>query len=96
LPCDFAILTGSCIVDESILTGESCPLIKDTVFNHPDINEIFDYKGKHKNSVLYCGTEVLQSQTGEDNLPSCVKTQAPNNGAIAYVLRTGFDTEKGK
>jgi len=95
LPCDFAILSGSCIVDESILTGESIPLIKDTIYNHPDSNEIFDYKSKHKNSILWCGTEVLQSQVGE-TLPDFVKTAPPNNGAIAYVLRTGFDTEKGK
>jgi len=31
LPCDFLILKGSCVVNESILTGESIPLIKDSI-----------------------------------------------------------------
>lgn len=95
LPADFVILNGSVIVDESILTGESVPLIKDTIYNNPDIENLLDLKAKHKNSILWCGTEVLQSQVGE-TLPNCVSTPPPNNGAIAYVLRTGFDTEKGK
>lgn len=94
-PCDFVILSGNCIVDESILTGESIPLIKDTIYNQPDQSEILDIKAKHKNSILYCGTEVLQS-TMSELLPTFVTTNPPNHGAIAYVLRTGFDTEKGK
>ena len=58
LPCDFLILNGSCVVNESILTGESIPLIKDSILNM-DENEILDVKKKHKNNVLYSGTEVL-------------------------------------
>ena len=98
LCCDFVILSGSCIVDESILTGESIPLIKDTIYNNIDKSEILDMKSKHKNNILFCGTEVLQSSGIAENqkLPAFIKTQPPNSGAIAYVLRTGFDTEKGK
>ena len=58
VPCDFLLLNGSCVVNESILTGESIPLIKDSIVNL-DENEILDIKKKHKNNILYSGTEVL-------------------------------------
>jgi len=95
LPCDLLLLSGSCVVDESILTGESVPLIKDPITNVPHSDEILDLSAKHKGNTLYCGTEVLQNFAPE-GLPSCVSRAAPDGGAIAYVLKTGFDTEKGK
>lgn len=94
LPCDFLILAGSCIVDESILTGESVPLIKDSIQGINDNDEVLDMEGNHKGNVLYCGTEVLQNFPG-DKLPPFVETNPPDNGTIVYVLKTGFDTEKG-
>lgn len=58
MPCDLLLLTGNCVVNESVLTGESVPQIKDSIENiHPE--EILDVKQKHKSSLLYCGTEVI-------------------------------------
>jgi cation-transporting ATPase 13A2 len=31
MPCDFALLSGTCIVNESMLTGESIPVIKNAL-----------------------------------------------------------------
>ena len=31
MPCDLVMLTGSCIVNESMLTGESIPVIKNSL-----------------------------------------------------------------
>jgi cation-transporting ATPase 13A3/4/5 len=41
IPCDLILMAGSCIVNESMLTGESVPMIKSAL---PDSSEIYDYK----------------------------------------------------
>lgn len=90
--CDLLLLEGSCIVDESILTGESVPQIKDNLSpssgsgsGSDENNQSLNIKGKHKNNILFCGTEVVQTFNDKDTESRC----------IARVLRTGFDTSKG-
>ena len=56
MPCDFVLLTGSCIVNESMLTGESIPVIKNALpFSQTDIYDP-DHDAKY---TLYGGTKVI-------------------------------------
>lgn len=95
LPCDMVVLSGSCVVDESILTGESIPLIKDSILNVSEKEERLNIGTKHKSNLLFCGTEVLQTFSPSE-LPKNITSMPPDNGTIAFVIRTGFDTAKGK
>lgn len=79
MPCDAVLITGQCIVNESVLTGESVPVTKSAL--PPDSDE-FNIN-IHKRHVLFSGTHVLQTRYyGGENV-------------LAKVVRTGFDTTKG-
>jgi cation-transporting ATPase 13A3/4/5 len=52
MPCDLILLTGSCIVNESMLTGESIPVIKNAL---PFNNDIYDPTSDSKYTI-YGGT----------------------------------------
>jgi cation-transporting ATPase 13A3/4/5 len=79
MPCDLALLTGSCIVNESMLTGESIPVIKNAL---PFTNDIYDPVADQK-YTLYGGTKVIQTRT------------FGNSKVLGLVIRTAFVTTKG-
>lgn len=55
LPCDMILLSGSAIVNEAILTGESVPVIKNQL-----LDSVGGYKEKDcEKQTLYGGTEVI-------------------------------------
>lgn len=91
VPCDLLLLRGSCIVNEAMLSGESTPLLKESVELRPGDDKL-DMDGVDRNSVLFGGTKVLQA-TGVDPKD---KFAAPDGGCIAIVLRTGFGTSQGQ
>ncbi|XP_038629076.1 cation-transporting ATPase 13A2 isoform X2 [Scyliorhinus canicula] len=81
VPCDAALLTGECMVNESMLTGECVPVMK-TPIPDQDVNYSSE---EHKRHTLFCGTEVLQS-----------KNYSMDQQVVAVVVRTGFCTAKGE
>ncbi|KAG8882698.1 hypothetical protein FRB97_007838 [Tulasnella sp. 331] len=86
IPADLLIVGGTCIVNEAMLSGESTPLLKESV-EFRDDGERLDMDGIHKNNVLFGGTKVLQA--GGEGL-------TPDGGCLGVVLRTGFGTTQGQ
>jgi cation-transporting ATPase 13A3/4/5 len=56
MPCDAIVLTGSVIINEAMLTGESIPVIKSSL---PIVSsEAYD-SDLHAKNTLYSGTKVI-------------------------------------
>lgn len=96
--CDMLLVEGTAIVNEAMLSGESTPLLKDSIQLRPGDVPI-DTEGLDKNAFLWGGTKVLQVTHGNPDeerpkLASGVPTP-PDNGAMAIVLKTGFETSQG-
>ena len=100
--CDMVLVEGTAIVNEAMLSGESTPLLKDSVQLRPGEVSI-EPEGLDKNAFLYGGTKVLQITHGivSEDAPETVPTLAsgveppPDKGAMAVVVKTGFETSQG-
>lgn len=91
IPCDLVLVDGSAIVNEAMLSGESTPLLKESIKLRPGHEEI-QLDGLDKNSILHGGTKVLQVTPPTANP---VVKPAPDQGALAIVSKTGFETSQG-
>ncbi|XP_030015229.1 probable cation-transporting ATPase 13A3 [Sphaeramia orbicularis] len=84
MPCDAALIHGTCIVNESMLTGESVPVTKTGLPSSGDDGSMIYNMEEHKRHTLFCGTHVIQTRFYAGELVKAV------------VVRTGFSTEKGQ
>ena len=80
MPWDAIQLTGSSIMNEAMLTGESIPVIKNPL--PYSLSDVYSFK-RDKNYTLYSGTEVVQNRT------------LGWHEVSALVIKTNFDTMKG-
>eukprot|EP00741_Cyanophora_paradoxa_P005347 tig00000880_g5186.t1 len=80
---DMVLLSGECVVDESMLTGESTPLAKQALPCAEKPDEVYAAE-RQKTCSLYCGSRVLQARGAAGQPPT------------ALVMRTGFSTAKGQ
>ncbi|KAF2870447.1 cation-transporting ATPase 4 [Massariosphaeria phaeospora] len=100
--CDMVLIEGAAIVNEAMLSGESTPVLKESVLLRPGDAEI-EPEGLDKHAFLYGGTKVLQvshGNTQEDDAGAVQKLSSgvpppPDKGAIAVVIKTGFETSQG-
>lgn len=83
MPCDCVLLSGTCIVNESMLTGESVPVIKTPLPQPDNPSELYDVEA-YKRHTLFSGTHVVQTRSYEGAY------------VLAVVVRTGFSTSKGE
>ncbi|XP_058170497.1 polyamine-transporting ATPase 13A3 [Anopheles ziemanni] len=80
MQCDAVLLSGNCILDESMLTGESVPVTKTPLPLRRDL--IYNRK-EHARHTLFCGTRVIQTRyIGSEKV-------------LVKVLNTGNITAKG-
>ena len=84
VPCDLTLLRGSVIVNESMLTGESAPIVK-TALALPGDGQATIELMKNDSNCLFQGTKVIQLKPGLEQAPIC-----------AMVTRTGFLTSRGR
>lgn len=89
VPADLLLLSGRCVTNEAMLTGESTPQVKDSISTLPR-EQKFD-SAKYARYVLFGGTKIEQIIPGEAN-----HIYNTNKGCLAYVLSTGFGSSQGK
>ncbi|KAF3065032.1 hypothetical protein GL218_02213 [Daldinia childiae] len=90
-PSDSLLLSGDCIVNESMLTGESVPVSK-----IPATDETLQIMNLGASTIshdaarhfLFCGTKIIRARKPQDNGDD-------EAVALAMVVRTGFNTTKG-
>lgn len=95
-PADVLLISGTCVADEAVLTGESTPQWKEAITTREggaaggaravDVRQ-------DKRHVIFGGTKLLNSAAGEKTEGGI---QTPDGGALGVVLRTGFETAQGR
>ncbi|KAJ3281726.1 hypothetical protein HK104_011310, partial [Borealophlyctis nickersoniae] len=109
-PCDSILLDGDCIVNESMLTGESVPVSKSPITDYELRTLDFEIEDPASSNrmarfFLFSGTKIIRVRAGRrsgyttprevDGALNDSGTTTPQPGALALCVRTAFNTTKG-
>ncbi|KAF7283519.1 polyamine-transporting ATPase 13A3-like [Rhynchophorus ferrugineus] len=94
--CDAVLIIGDCVLDESVLTGESTPVAKTALPR--DSEEMYDPK-IHSKYTIFSGTKVIQTRHKETVLAVVTRTgfsTAKGNlvRSILYPIQQDFTFER--
>lgn len=79
IPCDLLLVSGDCLVNESMLTGESTLVPKVPLAKNLSVANVFSEKKNWEKNILFHGTRLEKSKPGTKGI----------------VINTGFNTSKG-
>ena len=80
MPADTILVNGTVIINESMLTGESTPIVK---VHMPSVDTLFDTQiNDSEKYILFAGTKIVQKRSLQ-------------NKVLGVVYQTGFKTVKG-
>ncbi|XP_047648040.1 polyamine-transporting ATPase 13A2 isoform X4 [Phacochoerus africanus] len=82
MPCDAALVSGECMVNESSLTGESIPVLKTALPEGP----VPYFPETHRRHTLFCGTLILQARAFVGPHVLAVVTQTALVGTIYSIF----------
>ena len=88
LPCDVLLMTGTCIVNESFLSGETNPVFKSHIPKNGD-----KFNKKDQKYILYSGTKLIQSKNEAVGLVIGVGFDTEKGKLIRSILFRGDKNE---
>ena len=103
IPCDALLLSGSCLVNEAMLTGESAPQPKESLSACEDLQAALRLsldssdEAIWRKHVVYSGTTLMQQLSGVHAGSTGgvgERAAAPDKGCVVLVVRTAFGTSQ--
>eukprot|EP00501_MAST-03F_sp_TOSAG23-6_P001273 GSMAST32.ASY1.ANO1.1321.1 assembled CDS len=85
IPCDCVLISGNAVVNESSLTGESVPQMKDALQcrSDSDAKRNLAPDGRDRVHILFAGTSLITASPGKTPIIT-----PPDGGSLCYVMRT--------